>query len=100
MSMRTNEMLAVMDREAQLLTFEDEFPDSGEREVLRCLFFLGPTWDGNIPSKRARSDLLERHYVTRANGWNALTAFGFERCVALGLGDQKDRWENKWRASA
>lgn len=83
-----------------MATFEDEFPDSGEREVLRCLFFHGPTWDGNIPSKRARSDLFERHYVTRSNGWNALTALGFERCVALGLGDQKERWENKRRALA
>lgn len=77
--------------------FEAEFPDSAEREVLRCLFFHGPTFDGDIPSKAARSALFERHLVARANGWNALTGYGFERCVALGLGDEKEARDNRRR---
>lgn len=83
-----------------MTAFESEFQDSAEREVLRCLFFHGPTFDGDIPSKVARSALFERHLVARANGWNALTGLGFERCVACGLGDEKDRWANKRRAAA
>jgi hypothetical protein len=39
--------------------------DSGQREVLRQLLFQGPVWDGNVPSKRARDDLLDYGLATR-----------------------------------
>jgi hypothetical protein len=39
--------------------------DSGQREVLKQLLFQGPVWDGNVPSKRARDDLIDYGLATR-----------------------------------
>ena len=32
--------------------------DSGQCESLKQLLFQGPVWDGNVPSKSARDDLI------------------------------------------
>jgi len=77
--------------------FRSEFPSGAERDVLRSLFFSGPLHDSDIVSKAARSALFERHMVARVNGWNALTALGFERCMACGLDEEKDRRDNRLR---
>ena len=63
-------------------------------EVLRCLFFHGPTWDGNIPSKSGRDELCELGLAERLNGWQWLNRDGvdFSITVAL-LGEQKETWQ-------
>ena len=37
----------------------------GALDTLWCLFLNGPTWDGNIPSKAGRSELLQHGYAER-----------------------------------
>lgn len=39
--------------------------NSGQREVLKRLLFQGPVWDGNVPSKTARDDLIGYGLATR-----------------------------------
>jgi len=44
-------------------------PLSGaETEVIYCLFLLGPTEDGNMPSKCGRDDLFDKGLIDRADG--------------------------------
>jgi hypothetical protein len=78
---------------------EKRWPVSAEREVIRALFFHGPLFDGDIPSKSGRDVLVERKLVRRQNGWNALTDRGFDECVAMGMGDAKERWDNARRGA-
>ncbi len=56
-----------------------------EREVLWCLFKHGPTWDGDIPSKSGRTELVSKGYVAQAEGWNWLTTEGGTLAIARGL---------------
>jgi len=56
-----------------------------ESEVLWCLFKHGPTWDGNIPSKTGRTDLVSKGLVAQAEGWNWLTTEGVTLALARGL---------------
>lgn len=56
-----------------------------ESEVLWCLFKHGPTWDGNIPSKTGRTDLVSKGLVAQAEGWNWLTTEGVTIALARGL---------------
>lgn len=52
------------------------------RDVLRCLFDKGPTWDGNVPSKLGRDELLEKGLAVKMcmqkgeQGFQALTYKG------------------------
>lgn len=71
-----------------------------EREVLRCLFLHGPTFDGDLPSKAGRSDLFDKGLVTRAGGYNCLTEAGFRLGVEAGLTDVKEAVENAKRRDA
>lgn len=50
-------------------------------EVLGQLFINGPTWDGNLISKEGRSELVEKRYVDRWEGWNWLTELGVQWAV-------------------
>lgn len=59
------------------------------KDVLRCLFFKGPTWDGNIPSKMARDGLCKLGLVHHEFGFAWLTRDGMEMCINLGYGNQK-----------
>lgn len=69
------------------------------REVMRCLFINGPTWDGNIPSKAGRGDLFDLGYADRVNGWSFLTKVGMDFAVnRMMLGEEKERRENESRA--
>jgi hypothetical protein len=65
---------------------------SSAREVLRCLFLKGPTWDGNVPSKNGRDELVRLGYVERWNGWQWLTLAGIKFAVEVMLLDrEKDK---------
>jgi len=64
---------------------------SGVNESLWQMFKDGPTWDGNLVSKEARTWLVENGLAFRANGYNALTENGVEMGVSLGMGERKDR---------
>lgn len=52
-----------------------------ERDTLLCAFNKGPLWDGDVPSKSARSQLVEEGYMARVvvkgeDGFNACTYKG------------------------
>ena len=74
---------------------------SAAREVLRCLFFHGPTWDGDVPSKSGRDELVALGLVDRMDGWQWLTREGidFSLTVML-LGEAKDKWQRRQRAAS
>lgn len=73
----------------------DLAPD--ERECLQQLFYSGPTSDGDLVSKAGRTGLVDRGYAERCNGWQQLTSAGFELAVRAGLGDDKERRDNRRR---
>lgn len=55
--------------------------DGGERETLRCAFKQGPLWDGDVPSKQARTQLVDEGFMARVvvkgeDGFNACTYKG------------------------
>lgn len=66
-------------------------------ETLRCLFFHGPTWDGNVPSKSGRDELVDMKLAARGNGWQWLTKAGIDACFAAGIHNEKDRRESRER---
>ena len=54
---------------------------SGERDTLRAAYILGPLWDGDVPSKAARDNLLENGIIEKVivkgeGGFNACTYKG------------------------
>lgn len=52
------------------------------RETLHCLFKHGPTWDGDVPSKCGRDELLEKRLASKicmANGED-----GYQAATYLG----------------
>lgn len=71
-------------------TLTREGLSAAARDVLKQLFVMGPTPDGDLASKGGRSDLMAAGLVERFDGWNALSRKGFVDAVALGLGDFKD----------
>lgn len=77
--------------------FAIETSTGAVRDMLRCLFFHGPTWDGNIPSKAARDGLCRAGMVHHEFGFAFLTRDGVELCVNLGLDREKEKWERKGR---
>lgn len=67
-------------------------PLSGaESEVLWCLFALGPTEDGNVPSKCGRDDLYDRGLIDRADGWQWLTRDGVMMSLGMGFDRKKEK---------
>jgi hypothetical protein len=69
----------------------------GAADTLRCLFFHGPTWDGNVPSKSGRDELVRMGLAARGNGWQWLTGAGMEACFANGIHNEKDSRESRDR---
>jgi len=67
------------------------------RDVMRCLFFHGPTWDGNIPSKQARDGLCRLGLVMHRFGFAWLTEAGVEVAINAGLDREKDAWGRRGR---
>ncbi len=69
-----------------------------EIEVMKCLFFHGPTWDGNIPSKMGRDSLCDRGLAQHEFGFAWLTHDGVEIAInAFSMHRLKERWEAKKR---
>lgn len=66
------------------------------RDTLRCLFFHGPTRDGDVPSKMGRDDLVELGLAERWQGWQWLTREGIDFSVTVMLLDtEKDKWQRQ-----
>lgn len=72
---------------------------AGDREVLRQLFYKGPTWDGDLVSKIGRDGLVQEALAYRIDGWQTLTYDGFRYALFLGMGEDKEAWENQRRLS-
>lgn len=73
---------------------------SGARETMRCLFFRGPTEDGNIPSKVGRGELFKAGLCRHRHGFAWLTDEGARIAIEVyQLDAQKDRWERQRRAT-
>ena len=70
---------------------------AADRDSLRCLFFNGPTWDGDVPSKLGRSELVRMGLAERYEGYNWLTRAGVQHCLSIGLDREKDRWQRQRR---
>jgi hypothetical protein len=70
----------------------------GEYDTFKCLFFHGPTWDGNVPSKSGR-DSLERQGMVKHNyGFAWLTDAGVEFAIkVLEMDRLKGAWERRER---
>ena len=64
---------------------------SGIQEALWQMFKDGPTWDGNLLSKAARTWLVQNGLAFRTKGYNALTPEGVEMAVSPGMGERKDK---------
>jgi len=74
--------------------------NGGEIDTLLCLFVHGPTWDGNVPSKQSRDDLVQMGLVFRREGFASLTELGLEVCVKADVKHFRDRrWYNKQQGS-
>lgn len=71
---------------------------SAERDVMKCLFFHGPTWDGNVPSKSGRDQLCKRGLVHHEFAFAFLTREGVQVAVQeMRLDREKERWERAKR---
>ena len=68
-----------------------------ETDVMYCLFLLGPTWDGNVPSKSGRDDLFDKGLIDRADGWQWLTRDGVMLALGMGLDHEKERRQRERR---
>lgn len=67
-------------------------------DVLRCLFFHGPTWDGNVPSKSGRDELVSMGLAARSHGWQWLTRAGIDACFTNKIDSEKERRESREHA--
>ena len=64
-----------------------------EMETLWCLFFNGPTQDGDVPSKCGRDSLVENGWAFRYDGWQSLTEKGLAGAIRLDMDRKKERAE-------
>jgi len=73
--------------------------DSGERDVLRQLFFDGPTFDGDICTKVGRDSLFKQGLANRHEGYSFLTLNGVKLAMSKGfmLDVDKDRRDRERR---
>ncbi len=71
--------------------------NGAESEVLWCLFAVGPTEDGNIPSKSGRDNLFDKDLIARADGWQWLTRAGVMLALGLGMDRKKEKWQRERR---
>ena len=61
------------------------------RDTIWQLFRNGPTWDGNMVSKRYRDECVAAGLVERAEGWNWLTYSGVTLALELGMGRDSEK---------
>lgn len=52
------------------------------RDTLRCLCERGPTWDGDLPSKRGRDELLSKNLAAKIV--LAKSEYGYQAATYLG----------------
>lgn len=72
-----------------------ELLDGGEQETLMCLVRSGPVWDGDVPSKRARTRLIRLGLASKAvakgeEGYQVATYAGFAVWKYGGLASEKE----------
>lgn len=66
------------------------------RETLRCLFFHGPTRDGDVPSKSGRNELVNLGLAERFEGWQWLNRAGMDFSITVMMLDgEKDKWQRQ-----
>lgn len=63
----------------------------GEAEMLRQLFFNGPTWDGFVVSKQARDSLVKKGLAFHRHGFASLTEAGIDSPFVQNLYPEKER---------
>ena len=71
--------------------FKPEPMSDAAKDTFWCLFKRGPTWDGNLPSKKGRDWLVQHEYAARGDGWNLLTSTGVSLALEVGFGNRKER---------
>jgi hypothetical protein len=69
-------------KSACILISEIQEFNSGERDCIKACFKNGPLFDGDIPSKIERNNLIQKGYITKVvikgeDGYNACTQKGF-----------------------
>ena len=68
-----------------------------EFDTLWCLFYHGPTWDGDVPSKSGRDSLVAAGYAARGHGWQWLTEAGTALCFSKGFAAKKESQDSRRR---
>lgn len=82
------------DKTMNTLPFDVKPLSSGAKETMRCLFFHGPTWDGNIPDKSGRKELIELGYASHEFAHAFLTRDGVQVAVQIfGMDKDKEIWQ-------
>lgn len=66
-------------------------------ETLWCLFAIGPTEDGNLPSKSGRDDLVRIGFAEGGDGWNWITRSGIHRAIGMGFDRKKEKSQRERR---
>lgn len=67
-------------------------------DTLLCMFLHGPTWDGDVPSKSGRDELVSLGLASRGAGYQWLTDAGARLCLRLGYASRKERHDRKRRS--
>jgi hypothetical protein len=60
-------------------------------DTLHCLFVHGPTFDGDVPSKCGRDELVKRRLAMRHDGYQTLTIGGLRLALKLGMDRKKEK---------
>ena len=78
--------------------FKVTVPLSGAAiDTLWCLFLHGPTWDGNVPSKQGRNELVDLKLAARCSGYQFLTREGVRLALENKLDRKKETTERRRR---
>lgn len=70
---------------------------SGAYETMWCLFYHGPTWTGNLPSKQGALELHRRGLGMLHQGWWFLTDDGHRSALTADMGARKDKQSRRTR---
>ena len=68
-----------------------------EWETLWCLFYHGPTWDGDLPSKSGRDSLIAGGWAFGFDGWQSLTEKGMKEALKREMGRKKEKTQRERR---
>ncbi len=71
--------------------FDSMTISSAAIETLGALFVHGPLWDGDVPSKTARDELVRRGLAFRHNGWQSLTKEGLDLAITADVRNRRDQ---------